>query len=141
MRLIIAAIVLLVSACAEEPTTPSNVSLIGTWQAPRWNLFALSDLKIQISQQDTGIVRGKWSALGSGGNGGCAIGVPCDASGNLIGRNTISVIELEILGAGRFDGRLVEPDKLRGTYYLGTAYDTITLIRTSSVPSANRLAR
>jgi hypothetical protein len=141
MRLIIAVIVLLVSGCSDEPLTPSNVSLIGTWEASNWSLFALSDLKVIISQQDTGIVRGRWTARGSGGNGGCDIGKPCDAFGNLIGRNTISTVELEVLGAGRFDGRLVEPNRLRGTYQVDQSYDTITFIRTSLTPPANSVAR
>jgi len=137
MRLIIAAFVLLVSACADEPLTPSNVSLIGKWEAPNWNLFFISDLKVFINQQDTGIVHGGWTAKGSGGNGGCDVGKPCDAFGNLIGRNTVSVVELEILGRGRFDGRLVKPNRLRGTMQFDQAYDTITFIRTSLTPSAN----
>ena len=51
---------------------------------------------------------------------------PCDASGNIIGVNPVSKVALEILGAGSFEGVLIEPTHLRGTFSAPGGYDTIT---------------
>jgi hypothetical protein len=116
--------------CAPEPSAPSTVSLQGVWAANA-HLFSFSQLKLTLVQEPKGIVSGVWSARGDGGAGGCAVGVPCDASGNLIGVNTVSKVALEILGAGSFEGVLMEETRLRGTFSAPGGYDTITFIRTA----------
>ena len=57
--------------------------------------------------------------------------MPCEAFGNLIGLNTVAKINLELLGAGSFEGALLEPTKLRGAFTAPTGYDTITFTRVS----------
>lgn len=118
------------AGCAREPTTPSDADLGGVWTSAA-HLFALSQFKVTIVQEANGIVSGKWSAKGDGGTGGCLPNVPCDASGLLIGRNTIANLNMELLGAGSFEGALVEPSKLRGAFIAPTGYDTITFTRTA----------
>ena len=135
MKLFLAIALIAACACAEDPTTPSNVSLIGSWTSTSKNLFTLSDIRMELNQQDTGVVKGKWFAKGTGGNGGCPVATPCDAFGFVVGRNTISRVEIELLGAGKFDGRLVDPQTLRGTFALGSGYDTVTFTRKSLTPS------
>jgi hypothetical protein len=121
---------LLLVTCAPEPTTPSSADLGGVWTANA-HLFALSQFKMSLTQEADGIVSGGWSAKGDGGGGGCLPGIPCDAFGNLIGRNMVSGVGLELLGAGKFEGTLVEPSKLRGVFVVGFGYDTITFVRTA----------
>jgi hypothetical protein len=116
------------AGCAPEPSEPSSVSLQGVWTANA-HLFSLSQFKLTLVQEPKGIVSGGWSARGDGGGGGCAVGVPCDASGNIIGVNTVSKVALEILGAGSFEGVLIEPTRLRGTFSAPGGFDTITFIR------------
>jgi hypothetical protein len=125
-------------ACAEEPNTPSDVSLIGTWKAPNANLFTLSNIRMELNQQDTGIVHGSWFARGSGGGEACPSGKPCDASGVVVGRSTIAKLSIELLGAGRFEGRLVDPGTMRGVLEVGNDYDTITFSRTSLTAASER---
>ena len=86
-------------------------------------------------QEPRGIVSGKWFARGDGGGGGCPPATPCNASGDLIGRNTVSQVEIELLGAGRFEGVLLEPTRLRGIFAVQEAYDTITFTRSSTTIS------
>ena len=117
---------LLVFACAPEPTTPAKTSLSGVWKSDA-HLFALSQFKLTLTQEAQGIVSGGWAAKSDGGSGGCQM--PCDAYGFLIGRNMVSQVELELLGAGKFEGTLVEPSRLRGIFAVGTGYDTITFVR------------
>ncbi|MDO8501564.1 MAG: hypothetical protein Q7S20_06950 [Gemmatimonadaceae bacterium] len=117
-------------ACAPEPTTPATSNLAGVWTANA-HLYTLSNFRLELIQEPQGIVSGKWSARGDGGGGGCYPDIPCDAFGNLIGRNTIAQVELELLGAGKFEGALVEPDRMRGIFAVNTSYDTITFVRSS----------
>ena len=121
-------------ACAPEPNTPADTSLAGVWVANA-HLYSLSNFRLELIQEPRGIVSGKWSAKGDGGGGGCLPATPCDASGNLIGRNTVSKVELELLGAGRFEGVLIESDRLRGIFAVGAAFDTITFSRFSNTVS------
>lgn len=129
--LVMAVVLCGIVACAPEPTTPADTSLAGTWTANA-NLYTLSNFRMELIQEPRGIVSGMWFAKGTGGGGGCPPLMPCDAFGNMIGRNTIAQVELELLGAGRFEGVLIESNRLRGVFSVGEAYDTITFIRTAT---------
>jgi len=41
----------------------------------------------------------------------------------------VSQVELELLGAGKFEGTLIEPNRLRGILAVGTGYATITFLK------------
>jgi len=125
-----AALLLAVMACAPEPTTPATTDLGGSWTSSA-RLSTLSNLRMNLVQEPRGLVSGGWTAKGEGGGGGCSPSTPCNASGHLIGRNTIARVELELLGAGKFEGVLAEQDRLRGAFLAGTAADTITFFRIS----------
>ena len=131
------ALMLLGSACGPEPTEPASTNLAGTWKANA-HLYSLSNFKLTLVQEPQGIVSGQWFADGDGGGGGCLPNTPCKAFGNLIGRNTVSQIELELLGAGKFEGVLRQSDTMRGIFSVQDAYDTITFVRTSTTISSNR---
>jgi hypothetical protein len=118
-RIIVLAGSLLSLACAPEPTTPADTDISGVWTS-NVHLFALSELKLTLTQEPRGIVSGGWSAKRDGGS---------DASGLLIGRNMVSQIELDLLGAGKFEGTLIEPNRLRGILAVGIGYDTITFVK------------
>lgn len=117
-----------VIACAPEPTTPAETDLGGTWRSNA-RLFTLSEMKMDLIQEPRGIVSGGWTAKGEGGGGGCPPATPCDASGLIIGRNTIAQVEIELLGAGKFEGGLIDDNTLRGVFVITTDYDTVTFIR------------
>ena len=125
-RIIGMAASVLLLACAPEPTTPADTNIGGVWTSNA-HLFALSQLKLNLIQESGGIVSGGWSAKSDGNSGGCS--TPCDASGLLIGRNMVSQVELELLGAGKFEGTLIEPNRLRGILAVGLGYDTITFVK------------
>jgi len=120
--------VMIAAGCAPEPSAPSTVSLQGVWTANA-HLFSLSQFELTLVQEPKGIVSGGWSARGDGGGGGCAVGVPCDAFGDLIGVNTVSKVAFELLGAGSFEGVLLEQTRLRGTFSAPGGFDTITFTR------------
>ena len=119
---------MLVAGCAPEPTDPAKTDIGGIWTSDA-HLFSLSQFKLTLVQEANGIVSGGWSARGDGGAGGCLPSVPCDASGHLIGLNTVSKVNLELLGAGSFEGVLAEPTRLRGAFSAAAGYDTITFIK------------
>lgn len=124
-------------ACAPEPTDPSSTSLAGVWTANA-HLYTLSNFRMNIVQEPQGIVSGKWFAKGDGGGGGCPEATPCDATGDLIGRNTVSQVEIAMIGAGKFEGALLDDNKMRGIFAVGESFDTITFVRTIIDNNANR---
>jgi len=129
MRIITAiAAILVLAACAPEPTTPSSESLAGTWTSGA-HLFALSSLRMQLVQEPQGVVSGSWSAKRDAGSPGCPEATPCANSGSVIGLNTVAQVEIDLTGAGRFEGALLERNRLRGIFALGEAFDTITFVR------------
>jgi hypothetical protein len=130
--LLVVTALILTAGCGPEPTTPADTNLAGTWTAKNAHLYTLSNFRLEIIQEPKGIVSGMWYARGDGGLAGCFPNVPCDAFGHLIGRNTVSQIELELLGAGKFEGGLVEPGRMRGIFSVGVVYDTITFERATS---------
>lgn len=138
MRQFVAALgfALLALGCAPEPTEPASTNLAGVWRANA-HLYTLSNFRLEMIQEPQGIVSGMWFADGDGGGGGCQAGVPCKAFGNLIGRNTVSQVELELLGAGKFEGVLKQGTTMRGIFAVNLDYDTITFVRTSATLSAN----
>lgn len=142
MRRLAAGLAFTVAAlgCAPEPTEPASTNLAGVWKANA-HLYTLSNFRLEMVQEPQGIVSGKWFADGDGGGGGCLEGVPCKASGNLIGRNTVSQVELELLGAGKFEGVLQRGTTMRGIFAVSVDYDTITFVRTSPTLSANLYSR
>jgi hypothetical protein len=124
-------LVVLGIACAPEPTEiDTNIDVGGVWTSNA-HLFGLSQIGMKLVQEKKGIVSGTWTAKGDGGTGGCPPDVPCDASGTVIGLNTVSKSDIELLGAATFEGVLVEPGILRGALIHPIGYDTITFIRTS----------
>lgn len=121
----------LISACAPEPTDIStDIDLGGVWTSNA-HLFFLSQITMTLVQEPKGIVSGMWTAKGEGGTGGCEPATPCDASGIVIGLNSVSKSDIELLGAATFEGALVAPGKLRGALIHPLGYDTITFVRTS----------
>lgn len=137
MRLNRALLFLLCLGCAPEPTTPADTDLGGVWTATA-HLYSLSNFRLEILQEPQGIVSGKWFALQDGDGGGCPVGTLCDASGDIIGRNTVAQVEIHLVGAGRFEGALVEPNQLRGIYAVNESYDVIVFNRTSTTVSTDR---
>lgn len=116
-------------ACGPEPTTPAKTDLGGTWTSNA-HIFTLSDIRMNLIQEPRGLVSGGWSAKGDGGGGGCLPAIPCNASGHIVGRNTVAMVEIELLGAGKFEGALVEANRLRGILAISEGYDTLTFVRT-----------
>ncbi|HMA19149.1 MAG TPA: hypothetical protein VKO87_00025 [Gemmatimonadaceae bacterium] len=132
MRITLGVLLVSIAACAPEPTTPSDTSLAGVWTATA-HMYTLSNFRLEMVQEPQGIVSGKWFARGDGGRGGCPEATPCDASGDLIGRNTVSQVQLELIGAGKFEGAQLESDRLRGVFRVDQSYDTITFVRAGNI--------
>lgn len=123
-------LIAVVTGCADEPTTPSNTNIAGTWTANA-RLFSLTDFRISMTQAQLGLMNGTYTVRRLPPAAGCIVNVPCVKTGELVGRNTIAQVELELIGVGRFEGALVDQGKLRGILLVGTEFDTITFVRAS----------
>ncbi|HUQ48793.1 MAG TPA: hypothetical protein VM053_11235 [Gemmatimonadaceae bacterium] len=133
------ALSILAIGCGPEPSEPADTNLAGTWKANA-HLFTMSNIRLEMIQEPQGIVSGRWYADGDGGLGGCFPAIPCKASGQLIGRNTVSQIDLQLLGIGTFEGVLKTGGTMRGAFAVENSYDTITFNRTSTAISTNHVS-
>lgn len=130
MRIIPAiAIAIALAACAPEPNSPSDESLAGVWTSNA-RLYSLSNFRLNLIQEPRGIVSGTWTAKRDNAPINCLPLTTCNSSGEVIGRNTVAQVEIQLIGAGRFEGSLLEQNRLRGIYAVGESYDTITFVRT-----------
>lgn len=99
-------------ACGRLPTDPSRSDLSGNWNSFDRDLY-ITNIQLRMIQPVPGRVEGRWTAQGRV-DGNCPPVVPCGDSGILRGRNEVSQVVLEILGAGDFVGELVKQDTLKG---------------------------
>jgi hypothetical protein len=99
-------------ACAAEPTDPADSDLSGIWQSWDPDLY-IRNIRLELQQPSPGIVSGKWVAEGRTDNA-CVPGVGCGDSSLVTGRNEVSQVVLELLGAGTFVGELATADTLKG---------------------------
>lgn len=100
------------AGCGREPTDPSRTDIAGIWQSFDRDLY-IYNIRMVIIEPQPGVVVGEWTADGRTDNA-CTPGVPCRDSSIIRGRNDVSQVVLELLGAGTFVGERPESDLLRG---------------------------
>ena len=114
-RLILAsaAVMLVVAvACGRDPTAPSSRSITGQWRSFDRDLY-ITNIRLSLLEPSPGVVTGKWTADGRTDNL-CTAGVVCGDSSVVSGRNEVSQVVLELLGAGTFVGQWAAQDTLQG---------------------------
>jgi hypothetical protein len=112
LRAGIAAFAIIAGACAAEPTDPAKTDLTGTWQSFDPDLY-IRNIRLTLQQPAPGVVVGTWRADGRTDNA-CTPGVACGDSSIVTGRNEVSQVVLDLLGAGTFVGELATADTLKG---------------------------
>jgi hypothetical protein len=100
------------AGCGREPTDPSRTNIAGTWQSFDRDLY-IRNIRMVLVETQPGVVAGRWTADGRTDNA-CRPGVPCRDSSIITGRNDVSQVVLELLGAGTFVGERPNKDLLRG---------------------------
>lgn len=86
--------------------------MTGTWRSFDRDQY-ITNIVLTLTQPAPGVVTGKWKADGRADNA-CVPKVPCADSSIVTGRNEVSQVVLELLGAGLFVGELTGPDSLKG---------------------------
>lgn len=119
MKLIALLLVLSLTACAPEPTAPSDESLAGTWNSTV-HVFTISTMRMQLVQEPQGIVSGQWFIRADDA---------AERSGSIIGRNSVAQAEIQFLGLGQFEGAHVETNTLRGVFAIGEHFENISFVR------------
>jgi hypothetical protein len=127
--LVSAFLFIVVAGCGPELTEPAKTSLAGTWTSNA-RLFGYSNIRLTMVQEPQGVVSGRWTATGVEPANQCSVGTTCN--GDLIGRNLVAHVNIDLLNIGSFEGNLVEPQMLRGVFAVSTSYDTITFVRTGN---------
>lgn len=131
MRLLLLfAAVIGLSACGPDLNTPSSKSVSGKWQSTDSASFFFN-VKLDIAQTPGGDITGVWTSLYKGGNLSCPEGMTCPASNEVVGRNTVVGVSMEVLGIGKFTGQLEGDNVLRGDIY---RYDGDFKVKFTKVP-------
>ncbi len=110
--LALVAVLIAGAGCGREPTDPSRTDISGIWQSFDRDLY-IYNIRMAIIEPQPGVVVGKWTAEGRTDNR-CNVGLPCRDSSIIRGRNEVSQVVLELLGAGTFVGERPKRDLLRG---------------------------
>lgn len=100
------------SSCAREPTDPSRSDLTGFWQSVEQVRY-ISNMEMELTQTEPGIVIGKWRAFGKVDNS-CPPGQFCRDSSIIQGRTEVAQVVLHAFGAGDFVGEQASTNVLKG---------------------------
>ena len=98
--------------CAREPTDPSKSDLTGFWESFDRDLY-ITNIQMELTQTEPGIVIGKWRAIGKVDNS-CPAGQFCRDSSIIQGRTEVAQIVLHLFGAGDFVGEQTSTNQLKG---------------------------
>lgn len=99
-------------SCGREPTDPSRSNLTGFWVSYDRDLY-VSNIQMELTQTQPGIVIGKWRAIGKVDNS-CPPGKFCTDSSIIQGRDEVAQVVLHLFGAGDFVGEQTKTNELKG---------------------------
>jgi hypothetical protein len=107
-------VVALVASCGPPLTEPSPLDVSGHWMTSD-SVGVLSDLEVTITQRRDGTLSGQWSGKAPA-NAVCPPDLGLNPTGPVSGINTVLEVRLAVLGAGDFDGQMVDSQTLKGTF-------------------------
>lgn len=110
--LAVAAIVSL--ACGPELTDLGTVDVTGIWSG-RNSVGVITDIRLELVQDDDGTVTGSWSGKATPPASGCPPELGPSPANVVTGTTTITEVRLDILGAGVYSGNLVATTVMRGS--------------------------
>lgn len=126
------------TACGPELTDRGETDLTGVWVG-EGKVVTITDIRVEIIQDDTARLRGSWSGKATPPPGGCPPGIGLAPSNIIFGSNTIAQVEFQMLGAGQFNGALVSPTLIEGRVRsCGVFYRLDLHFLTPEVPGLNR---
>jgi hypothetical protein len=131
-RLQVLALVILV-ACGPPLTQPSSQNITGHWASTQ-RFFALSDVRLDITQASDGTLGGTWSSNVSPPHPNCPPDVSDVASGPVQGTNTVLGATFGLVGAGDFQGQ-ADDGALRGSFVTCGFIFPITFTRVGTAPA------
>ncbi len=108
--------------CGPELTQPSSTSVSGHWTSLN-QIGPLSNLSLNITQQSGGVVGGSWAGKSFPPDAVCPPNLGASPTGGVSGTNTVVEVHLSLVGAGDFDGQLIDAKNLKGSFSsCGTTY-------------------
>jgi hypothetical protein len=128
------ALAVVVSGCGPPLSDPSPVNLTGTWTSAD-HLGTLSNLEVIINQAPDGALSGTWSSDVSPPHPPCPPDVSDRATGTMSGSNTVVAVQFSLLGAGDFEGQVIDSAHIRGSLISCSSILAISLLRAGPVPS------
>jgi hypothetical protein len=108
-------VVAVVESCGPPLTEPSSLDISGRWVTSDI-IGTLSDVEIRITQLPNGTISGQWSASMFPINAPCPPDLGANPMGPVNGTNTVLEARLSLVGAGDFDGQVIDGETLRGSF-------------------------
>ena len=128
------ALAVVVSACGPALSEPSPVNLTGRWTSVD-HLGALSNLEVIINQTPDGALAGTWSSDVSPPHPPCPPDVSDRGTGTIGGSNTVVAVQFALLGAGDFQGQVIDGTQMRGSLTSCGGIYAISFSRAGPVPA------
>ena len=128
------ALAVVVSGCGPPLSEPSPVNLTGRWTSAE-PLGALSNLELIINQTPDGALAGTWSSDVSPPHPPCPPDVSDRGTGTIGGFNTVVAVQFALLGAGDFQGQVIDSNHIRGSLMSCSSIFAISFSRAGPVPA------
>jgi hypothetical protein len=103
----------LIGGCGPELDAPSSLDLTGHWISDD-QAGGLSALQFDIVQKSDGVLTGNWSGKFAVETADCPPGIGPAPTGPVDGSNTSLLVQFRLLGAGDFEGQVIDKDGMQG---------------------------
>jgi hypothetical protein len=113
---------------------PSPLNLSGRWTSTD-PLGTLSNLEVIINQTPDGMLTGTWSSDVSPPHPSCPPDVSDKGAGTIGGSNTVVGVQFALLGAGDFQGQIVDSAHMRGSLMSCGVIWTVSFSRSGLAPA------
>jgi hypothetical protein len=130
----LATVVVGLASCGPSLSEPASTNVSGRWQSPT-KIGPLSAIVLDLTQNPDGTVAGHWSANIFPDNPPCPPDLGRSPTGGTIsGTHTVLEMRIALVGAGAFEGQMVDDNNLKGSFDSCAHVYSITFVRISTLP-------
>ena len=126
---------LLVASCGPELTRPAEINLTGAWSTTA-TIPPITNIQMRLNQSADGTVNGDWSGKSSIANPRCPPDLGLNPANIVTGKNTVLEVSFELLGAGEFEGQVIDSNTIRGSFVSCQRVYAVTFLRSVGVALA-----
>ena len=120
-------------ACGPALSEPSSHNISGRWSTAA-TIGPLSQILVDVTQQADGTIQGHWSGKANPPDAPCPPALGPAPTGGVNGSNTVFSVRWALLGAGDFQGQIIDDHTLRGSLTSCDAVYAVTFALVGPVP-------